>query len=165
MMRSWRSCQLTSCPCIRATIGIWMAVLLVGMGTTSAPAAQTPATGQTVADGVYTEAQAARGKETYEQNCSFCHLSDLTGEGFAPALVEDTFTQRWTDGNLGELYTIVKATMPQDKPDSLTEVQYAGIVAYILKVNKYPAGQQELRPDLAALKGVAFKRPGAGAKQ
>jgi hypothetical protein len=73
--------------------------------------------------------------------------------------------QRWTDGNLGELYTIVKATMPQDKPDSLTEVQYAEVVAYILKVNKYPAGQQELRPDLAVLKGMAFKRPGAGAKQ
>ena len=141
-----------------------MPVLLVGAWTASVPAAQAPATGKTVWDGVYGETQADRGKQAYEQNCAFCHLSDLTGQGFAPALVEDSFTLRWADGNLADLYTIVKATMPQDKPDSLTEAQYTEIVAYLLKVNKYPAGQQELRPDLAALKGVTFKRPGEGAK-
>src|SRR5688572_7004237 len=77
-------------------------------------------TAKTVWDGVYSEAQAARGKGVYEAQCAFCHQSDLRGQGFASALVEDTFTSRWQDGNLGDLFTIVKVTMPQDNPASLT---------------------------------------------
>jgi mono/diheme cytochrome c family protein len=111
-------------------------------------------------DGVYSDAQAARGKVLYDAQCAFCHQSDLRGQGFAPALVEDAFASRWQDGNLGDLLTIVKVTMPQDKPASLTDDENAAIVAYLLQANRYPAGEQELRPDLAALKEVVFKRPG-----
>ena len=115
-------------------------------------------TARTVWDGVYSEAQAARGKAVYDAQCAYCHQSDLRGQGFAPGLVEDVFTSRWQDGNLGDLFTIVKVTMPQDKPASLTDDEYAAIVAYLLQANRYPAGQQELRPDPAALKEVVFKR-------
>jgi cytochrome c len=125
------------------------------------PAAQSGK--RTVWDGVYTEAQATRGKAGYEEQCSFCHLADLSGEGFAPALIEDTFRGRWQDGNLADLFIIVKQTMPQDKPASLTDQEYAEIVAYLLKSNKYPAGEQPLEPNPAALKEVGFKRDG-GAK-
>jgi mono/diheme cytochrome c family protein len=126
------------------------------IGTMAVPTAQ-GVTGRTVWDGVYSEAQAARGTAPYEAHCAFCHGSDLRGQGFAPGLVEDVFTSRWQDGNLGDLFTIVKATMPQDKPASLTDEEYAAIVAYLLQANRYPAGQQELRPDPAALKEVVFK--------
>jgi S-disulfanyl-L-cysteine oxidoreductase SoxD len=115
---------------------------------------------RTVSDGVYSEAQAVRGKTLYDAQCAFCHQPDLRGQGFAPGLVEDTFTSRWQDGNLGDLFTIVKVTMPQDKPASLTDDENAAIVAYLLQANRYPAGQEDLRPDLAALKEVVFKRPG-----
>ena len=115
---------------------------------------------RTVWDGVYSEAQAARGKDLYDAQCSYCHQLDLRGQGFAPALIEDAFAIRWQDGNLGDLLTIVKVTMPQDKPASLTDDETAAIVAYLLQANRYPAGQQELRPDPAALKEVVFKRPG-----
>ena len=114
-------------------------------------------TPRTVWDGVYTQVQAARGKAAYEAQCAFCHQSDLRGQGFAPGLIEDTFTSRWQDGNLGDLLTIVKATMPQDKPESLPDPTYADIVAYLLQANKYPAGQGELKPDPAALKEMPFK--------
>jgi S-disulfanyl-L-cysteine oxidoreductase SoxD len=114
---------------------------------------------RTALDGVYSEAQAARGKAMYDAQCAFCHQADLRGQGFAPALVEDTFLTRWRDGNLGELFTIVKATMPQDKPASLTDEEYAAIVAYLLQANRYPPGQQELHPDPAVLKDVVFKEP------
>jgi mono/diheme cytochrome c family protein len=126
--------------------------LIVALATV--PRAQT----RSVADGAYTEAQAERGKTAYEAQCSFCHLSDLTGQGFAPGLVDDTFKARWAEGDLGELYTIVKVTMPQDKPDSLTPEEYAAIVAYMLKMNDYPAGKQELVADEAALKNIKFKK-------
>ena len=133
------------------------ATLLLGAGVIGAVAVPL-AQGGTVWDGVYSEAQAARGKAAYEAQCAFCHQSDLRGQGFAPGLIEDTFTSRWQDGNLGDLLTIVKATMPQDKPASLTDEEYAAIVAYLLQANHYPAGQQELQPDPAALKAVGFKR-------
>ena len=113
---------------------------------------------KTAWDGVYSEVQAARGKTLYEAQCAFCHQSDLRGQGFAPGLIEDAFTSRWQDGNLGDLFTIVKVTMPQDKPDSLTGEEYAAIVAYLLQANRYPAGQRDLGPDPAALKEVVFKK-------
>lgn len=147
------------------TTGVWALTLgataLFGLG---ALAAQAVPANRTVWDGAYTDAQSERGKAAYEQQCSFCHLSDLRGQGFAPPLVEDAFVQRWQDGNLGDLFTIVKLTMPQDKPASLTDREYSEIVAYLLKSNRYPAGQQELIPDPATLKAVTFKRPDSTAK-
>ena len=128
------------------------------IGAMAVPIAQ-GVTARTAWDGVYSEAQAARGKTAYEAQCAYCHQSDLRGQGFAPGLIEDVFTSRWQDGNLGDLLTIVKGTMPQDKPASLTDDEYAAIVAYLLQANRYPAGQQELRPD-PALKEVVFRRPG-----
>jgi mono/diheme cytochrome c family protein len=114
---------------------------------------------RTAWDGVYSEAQAARGKVVYEAQCAFCHQSDLRGQGFAPALIEDAFTSRWQDGNLGDLFTIVKVTMPQDNPASLTDDENAAIVAYLLQANRYPAGQHELGPVPAVLKEIVFKKP------
>jgi mono/diheme cytochrome c family protein len=140
-----------------------LATLVAGacfLATLAVPIAQ-GVTARTVWDGVYSEAQAARGKTLYDAQCAFCHQPDLRGQGFAPGLVEDTFTSRWQDGNLGDLLTIVKVTMPQDKPASLSDDENAAIVAYLLQANRYPAGQQELRLDLAALKEVVFKRPDA----
>ena len=147
MMKHWTSklANLVSGACVIAALAVPMAQV----------------TARTVWDGVYSGVQAARGKDIYDAQCAFCHQSDLRGQGFAPALVEDAFTSRWQDGNLGDLLTIVKVTMPQDKPASLTDDENAAIVAYLLQANRYPAGQQELRPDLAALKEVVFKRPDA----
>ena len=138
----------------------WMlksAALVLGAGVIVAIAVPL-AQGRTAWDGVYSEAQAARGKAAYQAQCAFCHQSDLRGQGFAPGLIEDTFTSRWQDGNLGDLLTIVKVTMPQDKPASLTDEEYAAIVAYLLQANRYPAGRGGLRFDAAALKTVVFKR-------
>lgn len=122
-------------------------------------AAVLAAQSKSVWQGVYTEEQAEQGKAGYEAQCSFCHLPDLTGQGFAPALIDDTFRIRWEDGKLGDLFSVVKQTMPQDKPGSLSDQQYAEIVAFLLKSNRYPAGSRELPPDQAALNDVGFKKP------
>jgi quinoprotein glucose dehydrogenase len=137
-------------------LGAWAAAV------PHAPAAQPASDKPSVWDGVYTEAQAKRGMAAYEQQCSFCHLSDLSGEGFAPALAGETFTSRWEDGTLGDLFIIVKQTMPQDNPASLLDEEYAEIVAYLLKSNRYPAGEQPLGTSPAALKRFGFKRPDGG---
>lgn len=99
------------------------------------------AQGKTAGEGVYSAEQAARGAEAYEKACASCHMADLRGEGFAPALNGDAFALRWETGKLGDLFKIVKGTMPADSPNSLTAGQYADIVAFMLKANGYPAGQ------------------------
>jgi quinoprotein glucose dehydrogenase len=151
-----RSPRMTQFWTLRLT-GLLLGASVIGTVIVSAAQGVAP---RTAWDGVYSEAQAARGRAAYEEQCAFCHQSDLQGQGFAPALVVDTFTDRWKDGNLGDLFTIVKVTMPQDKPASLTDEAYAAIVAYLLRANRYPAGQQDLPPDPAALKEVVFERLG-----
>jgi hypothetical protein len=52
--------------------------------------------------------------------------------------------------------------MPADRPGKLAAEQNADILAYILKVNKFPSGDRELPVRSNALKGVRFEaeRPG-----
>jgi quinoprotein glucose dehydrogenase len=131
--------------------------VIISIGFAGTMAAQNNAARRTVSEGVYTQEQAERGKAAYEAQCSSCHLSDLSGQSFAPALIEDMFRSRWQEGTVGDLFLVVKQTMPQDKPASLTDAEYAEIVAFLLKSNQYPAGMQELPPDPKALNEVTFK--------
>jgi mono/diheme cytochrome c family protein len=117
---------------------------------------------KTVLDGIYTEEQAKRGGTTYQDKCSGCHSADLTGGGFAPALIAEPFTGPWIDHPVDELVTIVKGTMPADRPGSLSDDAYADIVAFLLKRNGYPAGQQLLPTDSTALKQIVLKKPTPG---
>ena len=51
------------------------------------PAAQsTPPATRTIWDGVFTQAQADRGRDQYRQSCASCHKADLLGESAAPPL-------------------------------------------------------------------------------
>ena len=94
-------------------------------------------------EGVYTSAQAARGKEAYERHCSGCHKSDLTGAN-GRALVGPRFWQDWGEDSLGSLSHITRTSMPRGAAASLDESVYLDIVAYILERNGYPAGADEL---------------------
>jgi mono/diheme cytochrome c family protein len=113
-----------------------------------------PQTATTVWAGLYTEAQAKRGEEGYLKDCAPCHQKDLYGDEYAPALVRGTFYNRWTDLSVGDLYSVICSTMPQDAPGSLPTQEYIDIVSYLLKMNKMPAGQAELPSDQAKLKEI-----------
>src|SRR5262245_4549836 len=64
-------------------------------------AAQAPSgAGRTVWEGVYTEAQAARGTPIFNQSCSNCHT--LGSEGTGP-LVGEKFWQGYTQKTVGDL--------------------------------------------------------------
>jgi mono/diheme cytochrome c family protein len=107
---------------------------------------------------VYSEAQAARGEELYQQHCSVCHGARLLGNPAAP-LTGEAFRARWEDGKhtLDDLYYIIRSLMPNSAPGSLSKAQYADIVAYILKINNYPAGEAELVPKAAVMKTVTLQ--------
>jgi len=110
------------------------------------------------ADGLYSSAQAMRGEETYQQFCSGCHGARLQGTPAAP-LTGEAFRGRWEDGKhtLDDLYYIIRSLMPNNAPGSLSKAQYADVVAFILKVNNYPAGDEELVPKASAMKAVTLQ--------
>ena len=107
---------------------------------------------------VYTQAQAVRGEELYQQNCSLCHGTRLLGNPAAP-LTGEAFRGRWEDGKhtLDDLYYIIRSLMPNNAPGSLSKAQYADVVAYILKINNYPAGEAELVPKAEVMKAVILQ--------
>ena len=109
-------------------------------------------------EGLYSAAQAARGEQTYQQFCSACHGARLQGTPAAP-LTGEAFRGRWEDGKhtLDDLYYIIRSLMPNNAPGSLSKAQYADVVAFILKVNNYPAGAQELEAKAALMKAVTLQ--------
>ena len=117
------------------------------------PAAQEP---RTVWDGVYTDAQATRGEQVYQDECTFCHLDDLMGDAFATPLVADAFTFRWDGSSVGDLMTVIQVTMPADRPQTLSDEAVADVIAFLLKMNEYPAGEEELAANQAALAAISI---------
>ena len=101
---------------------------------------------KTVWDGVYTEAQAERGKEAYESYCSHCHD---TGEG--PPLAGEGFMRRWFDDGLDVPFEKMRTAMPASAPGSLSEATYLDVLAFILSKTGIPAGSVELSPDRGGL--------------
>src|ERR1700722_20076852 len=120
-------------------------LLLASLVFTSVTA--NPATARTVWDGVYTEAQAARGVGAFGQSCAGCHA--LSAEGKAP-LVGDPFWKSFAQKNGGDLLEFVRPHMPKRSPPSVRESTYGAIVALMLKTNGFPAGTNELRLDIIA---------------
>ena len=123
-----------------------------------------PAAGQTRTawDGVYTEAQAERGREHYRAVCGYCHRDDLSGGGSeagAPALRGPFFLNQWRDRPLVDLFVTIGTTMPQQNPDSLRAQVVIDVVSYLLQQNSMPAGEYELPPRLAPLRDIVLGRP------
>ena len=109
----------------------------------------TQADGQrTVWDGVYTEEQAERGGVQYTESCAGCHAPDLRGSTTSPSLVGMSFTFLWGERTLGELFGKIQQLMPTDRPNSLPAQTYRNILAFILRANSYPPGDQGLEDDV-----------------
>src|SRR5258708_6596253 len=106
---------------------------------------------KTVADGVYTEAQAARGASVYETSCAGCHRADLGG-ATGPALRAERFAREFAGKDLKSLFTKTATTMPKGAPGSLGDNVYVDVLAHLLKENGFPAGVHELSTD--ALDGI-----------
>jgi mono/diheme cytochrome c family protein len=116
--------------------------------------AQTP---RTVWDGVYTREQAQRGEKLYEQECGRCHGDDLTGIEAAPALTGSNFAATWEGVPLSDLVERMRVSMPQDKPGSLSRAQNADVLAYMLQVSRFPAGEKPLEGQTSVLSQITFR--------
>ena len=74
---------------------------------------------RTMWDGVYSDTQAKRGQDAYKTSCAPCHKADLLGDAGAPALAGPEFFSRWNGSSADDLVKTIRASMPQDAPDTL----------------------------------------------
>ena len=107
--------------------------------------------------GVYTEAQAKRGEGVANKNCISCHGAELMGGEAGPTLVGLEFLGNWNSLSLGDLFDRIHATMPADAPGSLSLQDTSDLISYVLKLNKYPAGEKDLPTDMSALGQVKIE--------
>lgn len=118
--------------------------------------------------GVFTAAQADRGRSVVEHHCSECHHEDLSG-GEGPALVGPTFMLKWETLPVERLFHKIRDTMPEAGSTEVTDAQKLDVVAYILQQNGFPAGSTELTDASGALAAIRMiprngpspPRPGA----
>ena len=90
-------------------------------------------------DGIYSEAQAARGRLAFEQICTECHV---------PAdWMEPAFLERWEEASVFRLWYWIYERMPHGNPGSLTREQVTDALTYIFQLNGLPPGPSELATD------------------
>ena len=91
-------------------------------------------------DGIYTPAQADRGREVYENVCSTCHEAE--------EWQDELFLQRWNGESVYRFFYYIYERMPNGEPPySLPRDQVSDVLTYILQLNGLPAGEVELGSD------------------
>jgi S-disulfanyl-L-cysteine oxidoreductase SoxD len=144
-------------PVVVAAAAVWLGVCGAGVFAQGAPAAD--ATTPRIWQGVYTAAQAERGKATYTSNCLRCHGGDLLGVT-APSLTGERFMASWSGEHVGRLYEKIRDTMPPNFGSVIDNTAKLEVVAYILQTNGFPAGTGELAVDPTALAALPILRRG-----
>jgi mono/diheme cytochrome c family protein len=119
--------------------------------------AQTDPPRITVKDKVYTSEQADRGEKSYKQICAKCHLFDGPKTKDGPPLGGDVFFAKWEGKTVFEMAVGIRLNMPPDGSVFLEDDETADLVAFILKSNGFPPGEQPLRTD-ASSKNLIFVR-------
>ncbi|MDR0786578.1 MAG: cytochrome c [Gemmatimonadota bacterium] len=131
-----------------------------GGGTaTSAPAAPAPAPAPaappaasgplSVYDGVYTAAQATRGEQVVQRDCSSCHTPQDWAQG--------RLLGGWQNQPASALIQYLQGAMPMDSPGRLSLQQYTDVFAFMLQLNNIPAGSTELAADNNAQRNVRIE--------
>jgi cytochrome c5 len=110
------------------------------------PAAPPPSVMAAIA---FTEVQANRGRDTFRAVCTECHYSSE----FADA----QFKFKWSQRSVGSLFQLIQTSMPETAPGSLSSEEAVQLVAYVLRMNGFEAGPNELPIDSAILDGISLE--------
>jgi S-disulfanyl-L-cysteine oxidoreductase SoxD len=124
-----------------AALLLWVAAL----STASARQAE-PTRMRSTNDGIYTEAQAERGRVLFTDVCSICHNDPLWRPG-------------WQGKPLGEVYTKILKYMPDDNPGTLSSAEVVAALAYIMRSNGVAAGTEPLPDDVTVLDRITVVEP------
>src|SRR5437867_1758377 len=131
-------------------------LILLTLLTISALAAMQSSARRSVWMGVYTDAQAERGKTLYERDCIRCHAANFDGiqdasilGDFAPRVsIRGTdFMDRWREDTAYSLFNYIKNGMPPRTEPKAKIVDYSDdqaldLMAYVFKGNEFPTGEQ-----------------------
>ena len=117
---------------------LWLAACLVIQDPAPKPAS----------GGVYTEAQATRGKDIFTSICAGCH--NISSQSGAP------FAKRWNGVAVSELFGVLTETMPKDDPGLLSPQERIDVIAYLLKINGLRSGAADLPLDPELLKKIVI---------
>src|SRR5262245_33376454 len=98
-------------------------------------------------DGVFTAAQAERGKAVYDRSCKNCHQPEFYTEKLL----------RYANQPMSALFETVSATMPADNVGSLPTSEYIDVLAYVLSINGAAPGKEEMTE--ATMPGIAIAKP------
>jgi mono/diheme cytochrome c family protein len=134
-------------------IGVAVAALAIACAkgpptTTPTPGASgATATLRSTQTGVYSEAQATAGKATFDVRCAGCHIT-------AARMTGPDFRKGWHGQTVWKFFDLVRETMPSDNPKSLTDQQYAEVIAYLMQATRMPAGATALPTDSATLSKI-----------
>ncbi|MDH4048134.1 MAG: hypothetical protein OEW68_13925 [Gammaproteobacteria bacterium] len=104
------------------------------------------ADGLTTNDAVYSKDQAKIGEQLYKDHCMLCHDKKY----FRPVF------KVWEGKSLGTMNSVMNTSMPQTNPGSLPLKDYVAILAYMLSLNRYPAGDGPLPNDQEALDAIVI---------
>jgi mono/diheme cytochrome c family protein len=110
---------------------------------------QNAQTMSSVWDGVYTAAQAERGKQVYVGHCARCHGDDPANS--RNPLSGDRFAEHWESRTLADLFRRIRDTMPAGQVAAVEDPQKLDAMAYVMQRNGFPEGRAELTPDADAL--------------
>ena len=109
---------------------------------------------RTIFDGVFTEAQADRGMEFFNSDCSGCHGNTARGGPGSPGLVAFTLDSKYADQPLFNYWDFMRNNMPPGNAGWFTDQEYADITAYLLELHGAPAGDTELEGTQEALSTI-----------
>ena len=96
--------------------------------------------------GVYKEDQAARGDTVFQRTCLSCHTPTFNAD--------EHFRMNWIGRTVYDLFKLLKTTMPEDNIGGLSDDDYTRVIAYVLKLNGFPAGADSLSSDSLAQKRI-----------
>jgi mono/diheme cytochrome c family protein len=113
-----------------------------------AAAAPAPAAGAGALAGIYSAAQANRGRDQFRSMCAECHT--------VPEFSDPAFKTKWARRSVGDLYEFIHTSMPDSAPGILTEQQAVDLVSYILQLNGIAPGSAQLPPDATRLDAISL---------
>jgi mono/diheme cytochrome c family protein len=150
-----------------AAVCLAVSVQAVEMSAARNSAWQASPEKRSVWDGVYSDAQAKRGRDAYEYSCASCHQPDLSGDPGkdVPALIGEEFIRSWSHHTVQDLFDLMSKRMPQDAPASLSRQTYVDLVAYLLRSNEFPAGEHELPAQSALLAQIGLEESLSGSQK
>ncbi len=128
---------------------LWFLAGALCMFSASVEAQSPPPPRTSTRAGVYSREQSGRGIDVYAGYCKNCHTPEShTG---------DAFRAKWSGRRLSELYEYIRDQMPKNAPGSLSDEEYADVLAYLLQLNRMPAGKQDLSTNAAALGSIRIE--------